>query len=94
VGALGAARAHGRFDDAAVRLGGERAGAAGGAGARGAAYAVQVDVVRLGRFVVEHGGDAFDVQAARGEVRGEEEGDAVVAEGFDAGDTLGGGLSG
>lgn len=82
----------GRFDDFAVGLGGDGAGAAGAAGARGAADAVEVDFVRLRRFVVDDCFDAFDVETAGGEVGGEEEGGGAGAEGLDACDALLGAL--
>jgi len=62
------------LDDPAVGLGGDGAGASGVAGAGGAADAVEVDFVGLGRFVVYDCGYGGDVEAAGGEVGGEEVG--------------------
>lgn len=42
----------------------------------------------LGGFVVEDCGYVFDVETTRGEIGGEEEGDAVGAEGFNGFNTL------
>lgn len=90
LGALGARGFDRRFDDFAVGLGGDGAGAAGAARAGGAADAVEVDSMRLRRFVVDHRFNAFDVEAAGGDVGGEEEGGGAGAEGLDACDTLSG----
>lgn len=73
---------YGRLDDFAVRLGGEGACAAGAAGSGGAADAVEVDGVGLGGFVVEDDVDVGDVEAAGGEVCGEEVGVEPGAEGL------------
>ena len=64
----------GLLDNVAVRFGCYGAGAAGEAGAGGTADAVEVDFVGLGSFIVDDGGDFGDVEAAGGEVGGEQVG--------------------
>lgn len=49
---------------------------------------MDVDLERLGSFVVDDGVDFFDVETTGGQVGGEQEVDLAVAEGFYAGDTL------
>lgn len=49
---------------------------------------MQIDGVRLGRLVVEHGRDGADVETAGGEVGGEKVGGVGGSEGFDGGDAL------
>ena len=58
-------------------------------GAAGAADAVDI-IVRLPRHVeVDDVADAFDVEAARGDVGGDEDVDLVVLEAVELGDALG-----
>ena len=57
-----------------VRFCSNCAGAAGAAGTSGTAYAVEVDFVGLGGFVVYDCGDGGNVEAAGGKVGGEEVG--------------------
>lgn len=57
------------------------ASAAGAAGTSGTAYAVEVDFVGLGGFVVYDCGDSGNVEAAGGEVGGEEVGSLGGSEG-------------
>ena len=57
-----------------VRFCSNGASAAGAAGTSGTAYAVEVNLVGLGGFVVYDCGDGGDVEAAGGEVGGEEVG--------------------
>lgn len=87
-GALGFAGFDDGFDDFAVGLRGDGAGSAGAAGAGGSADAVEVYFVGLGGFVVDDGGDVLDVETARGDIGGEEEGNGGRAKGFDGGNTL------
>lgn len=81
LGALRFAGFDGLLDDLAVWLGGYGARAAEATGAGGAADAVEVNIVGLGGLVVydcDYGGD---VEAAGGEVGGEEVGACGGAEG-------------
>ena len=60
--------------DLSVGFSSDCASAAGAAGSSGTAYAVEVDFVGLGGFVVYDCGDGGNVEAAGGEVGGEEVG--------------------
>lgn len=71
---MGFARFDGLLDDLAVWFGGYGAGAPRAAGSSGAADAVDVDFVGLGGLVVYDCGYGGDVEAAGGEVGGEEVG--------------------
>lgn len=71
------------FDDFAVFFAGESACAAGAARTGGTTNSVEVDVVGLGRFVVNYCGDVFDVKTAGGEICGEEKIDRGGTEEFD-----------
>jgi len=71
---LGFSGFDGLFDDLAVWLGGYGARAPCTAGSSGAADAVEVDFVGLGGLVVYDCGYSGDVEAAGGEVGGEEVG--------------------
>ena len=64
-----------------VRFRNNCASAAGAAGTSGTTYAVEVDFVGLGSFVVYDCGDGGDVEAAGGEVGGKEMGSLGGTEG-------------
>ena len=49
---------------------------------------MQIDGVRLGRLVIEHGRDGANVESAGSEVGGEKVGGVGRPEGFDRGDAL------
>ena len=78
---MGFAGFDGLFDYFAVWFSGNCAGATGTASTSGTPYAVQVDFVGLGGFVVYDCGDGGDVEAAGGEVGGEEMGSLGGSEG-------------
>lgn len=71
----------GLFNYFAVWFSGDCASAAGAPGTSGTAYAVEVNFVGLGGFVVYDCGDGGDVEAAGGEVGGEEVGGLGGTEG-------------
>lgn len=85
---LSFSRPHDFSHDLAIRFGHQGAGASREPGAGGAADAVQIDGMRLGRLIIEHGRDGADVETAGGEVRGEKVGGVGGPEGFDRGDAL------
>lgn len=78
---MGFAGSDGLFDDLTVWFGGYGARAACTTGTGGAADAVEVDLVGLRSFVVYDGCDVGNVEAAGGEVGGEEVGAGAGAEG-------------
>jgi len=79
----------GCLDDLAVGLGGERDGRTAAPSTGCATDTVNVDLVGLWGLVVDDCVDAFDVETTRGDVCGEQEVNLAVAEGLNAGDTLG-----
>ena len=76
------------LDRLGVRLGRERDGDAGHAGTAGAADAVDVIVRLPGHVEVDDVADAFDVEAAGGDVGGDEDRDLAVLEPLELGDPL------